>query len=112
MSSPQQTLSRQPSARMASVGYMFTRGGVVVVGVENGPDVSDRLDAVTEVALSEGIDDFEALPPENDSLSRVKVRSIPTLSSDTPFNIISSTVKPPHLQNSQTNYQSILVSQS
>ncbi|KAJ3867582.1 YebC-like protein [Lentinula novae-zelandiae] len=60
------------NARMASVGYMFTRGGVVVVGVENGPDVSDRLDAVTEVALSEGIDDFEALPPENDSLSRVK----------------------------------------
>ncbi|KAH7877676.1 transcriptional regulator TACO1-like protein [Lentinula edodes] len=60
------------NARMASVGYMFTRSGVVVVGVENGPDVNGRLDAVTEVALSEGIDDFEALPPEDDSLSRIK----------------------------------------
>lgn len=110
MSNPQQTLNCL-SARMASVGYMFTRSGVVVVGVENGPDVNGRLDAVTEVALSEGIDDFEALPPEDDSLSRIKVRTTPTLSSDTLSNIISSTVKLLRLQNSQTNYRSILVSQ-
>ncbi|KAJ3768149.1 DUF28-domain-containing protein [Lentinula raphanica] len=56
------------NARMASVNYMFNRGGVIVVGVQNQPDSEILLDNVTELALSEGADDFEMLPqvPESE----------------------------------------------
>ncbi|KAJ3994892.1 DUF28-domain-containing protein [Lentinula boryana] len=72
------------NARMAPVGFMFVRGGRIVVGVQNGPDADALLDAVTELALSQGAEDYETLPllTESDSQSRMKFYCEPSVLSN------------------------------
>ncbi|KAJ4488207.1 DUF28-domain-containing protein [Lentinula aciculospora] len=70
------------NARMASVGYMFTRGGVVVVQIENGLDADERLDTLAEMALCEGAEDFEVLSSEGDSQPRLKFYCDPSALSE------------------------------
>ncbi|KAJ3723466.1 transcriptional regulator-domain-containing protein [Lentinula guzmanii] len=57
------------NARMAPVGFMFVRGGRIVIGVQNNPDADALLDAVTELALSHGAEGYDTVPPltKNDS---------------------------------------------
>ncbi|KAJ3990015.1 transcriptional regulator TACO1-like protein, partial [Lentinula detonsa] len=69
------------NARMAPVGFMFVRGGRIVVGVQNGPDAEALLDAVTELALSQGAEDYETLT-ESDSQSRMKFYCEPSVLSN------------------------------
>ncbi|KIK59666.1 hypothetical protein GYMLUDRAFT_261677 [Collybiopsis luxurians FD-317 M1] len=52
-------------ARMAPVGFMFSRNGLVTVGLDS--KGSERFDAVAEMALMNGAQDFEELPGESDS---------------------------------------------
>jgi len=65
------------SARMAPVGFMFERGGVVRVKMNPG-ETSESLDAVTDIALLNGALDFEELPAESESGSEIKFYCAPS----------------------------------
>ncbi|KAF5376554.1 hypothetical protein D9757_008294 [Collybiopsis confluens] len=57
-------------ARMAAVGFMFSRLGVITLGY-NRKD-SEYIDQLTEAALDNGAQDFEDLADENKSQSQIQ----------------------------------------
>ncbi|KAK0459511.1 transcriptional regulator TACO1-like protein [Desarmillaria tabescens] len=55
------------SSRIAPVGFMFQRRGIVRVAIDRGPASQDAVEKLVELALDEGALDFEESAGEDDS---------------------------------------------
>ncbi len=67
------------SSRIAPVGFMFQRRGIVRVALDRSPASQDAVEKLVELALDEGALDFEESVGENDSTIELTV-PIPHLS--------------------------------